>query len=125
MRSRGGAGEPGANPRCAVGERERCLETRRADDDYSRVSRLYRRTLLLPLAFDLLFFPLLLKTWRIQALIVKAEMGKSRRISDRMLELLLLTLLVVDFVLTLVWVEVDGPVPTRVFSKISPPAEEG
>ena len=78
------------------------------------------RVLLMPFAFDALFFPILLKTWRIKALLGASSEVQSKRITDERVATLLLLLLVADFVLCVMWVIVDGPVPTRVFSKISP-----
>ena len=78
------------------------------------------RTLLLPLAFDLLIFPLLLKTWRIQRVFRAATSATKSGITDDKMLLLLALLLVADMVLCVAWVLVDGPVPQRVYSQISP-----
>lgn len=77
------------------------------------------RPFLLPIAFDVLFFPLLLKTWRLKVLFANLNTLKRVTISDWMLIKGILAPVLVDAIIGIVWVLVDPPTPARIDSLIS------
>lgn len=77
------------------------------------------RPFLLPIAFDVLFFPLLLKTWRLKVLFTNMNSMKRVTISDWMLLKGILLPILVDLIIGIVWILVDPPTPAKVKSMIS------
>ena len=78
------------------------------------------RPFLLPIAFDIIFFPLLLKTWRLKVLLVdNASSLKKVKVSDFMLLKGILLPTIFDVALAACWMVFDRPQPQMVMSLIS------
>lgn len=78
------------------------------------------RPFLIPIAFDFIFFPLLLKTWRLKILLVdNAGSLKKVKVSDFMLIKGILLPVCFDVVIATIWTILDRPIPTMVMSLIS------
>ena len=78
------------------------------------------RPLIIPVAFDFLYFPLLLKTWRLKVLLVdSAQKLKRISVSDSMLYKWLALPVCIDLMLAIVWILISVPIPTVVESLIS------
>ena len=76
------------------------------------------RPFLIPLAFDFVFFPLLLKTWRLKVLLVDSKM-KKLNVTDMLLLKGILAPVVVDIIIGIAWVLTDPPSPDKIMSQIS------
>ena len=78
------------------------------------------RPFLLPIAFDVLYFPLLLKTWRLRKLLIdNANKLKKNKLTDAVLFGALAAPVCVDLVVALIWTLVAPLSPTVVKSLIS------
>jgi hypothetical protein len=78
------------------------------------------RPFLIPIAFDFLFFPLLLKTWRLKILLVDNKNAIKRiNLPDSMLFKWLAVPVCIDVIIAIVWIIVSAPEPTIINSVIS------
>ena len=78
------------------------------------------RPFLLPIAFDFLYFPLLLKTWRLRKLLIDdAKKMKKNKLTDSVLFGVLAAPVVIDIIVALIWTFAAPLSPTVVKSLIS------
>lgn len=77
------------------------------------------RPFLLPIAFDIVYFPLLLKTWRLKQLFGGGGKMKKMKITDFLLAKFVFLPIIVDVLIAGIWFGVGAPAPTQFKSLIS------